>query len=281
MTLRDMPEGADLRAGKNVHWDAPSDVLARWADWPLAAAESDTGISIYEPIGFDPWTGQGVTVARVDAALRKIGNRAVTVRINSPGGDMLQGVAIYNALRKHPAKVTVEVMGIAASAASVIAMAGDEVRMGLGTLMMVHNAWGVVVGNRLELLEAAATFDKFDAAMADIYQARTGLKRSEIVALMDRETFMTADEAVKFAFADKVDNEIAARAADPKNLDASLRARRQTESALARAGYNREERAKILVEAKMVTPAAGFPQPPARDELFEAGLTRIINTLRT
>src|SRR5690606_40681426 len=106
-----------------------------------------------------------------------IGSQDITVRINSPGGDMFEGIAIYNLLRAHPAKVTVEGLGWAASAASIIAMAGDEIRMGLGSFMMVHTAWGIVIGNRHDMRDAATLFDRFDAAIADIYQARTGMKR--------------------------------------------------------------------------------------------------------
>src|SRR5690606_8810884 len=91
-------------------------------------------------------------------------------------------------------------------AASIIAMAGDDIRMGLGSFMMVHNAWGVVIGNRHDMREAATLFDQFDAAIADIYEARTGVTRSDIEQLMDAETFMTASQAVECGFADVVDD---------------------------------------------------------------------------
>jgi ATP-dependent Clp protease protease subunit len=140
--------------------------------------------------------------------LRSIGNGAVTVKINSPGGDMFEGIAIYNLLREHPAKVTIDVMGWAASAASIIAMAGDEIRMGLGTFMMVHNAWGVVVGNRHDMRDAATLFDGFDGAIADIYQARSNLDRKAIEKLMDAETFMGPTEAIDKGFADAVSEQL-------------------------------------------------------------------------
>src|SRR5690606_4398240 len=142
MSLRKLPEAQVFPRPRNYQWDAPSDVLTKWAEHPLAAvpgADGDTTISIFDVIGEDFWTGSGVTANRISAALRSIGNKDITVRINSPGGDMFEGIAIYNLLRAHPAKVTVEVLGWAASAASVIAMAGDDIRMGLGSLMMVHN----------------------------------------------------------------------------------------------------------------------------------------------
>ena len=100
--------------------------LIRWNSGVKAASEDDNTISILDPIGED-WYGNGVTSKRVSAALRAIGKTDVTVSINSPGGDYFEGLAIYNLLRDHPAKVTVKIVGIAASAASVIAMAADEV----------------------------------------------------------------------------------------------------------------------------------------------------------
>lgn len=99
--------------------------------------------------------GRGVTAKRISAALRAIGNNDVVVNINSPGGDMFEGLAIYNLLRSHSGKVTVNILGIAASAASIIAMAGDEVQMGRGAFLMIHNCWAVGVGNRHDFAKLA------------------------------------------------------------------------------------------------------------------------------
>ncbi|MEO1747503.1 MAG: head maturation protease, ClpP-related, partial [Pseudomonadota bacterium] len=176
-------------------WDAPSQALQQWADAPQAAeADNPNTISIYDVIGEDWWTGEGVTAKRIAAALRSIGENDVTVNINSPGGDMFEGLAIYNLLVEHPGAVSIRVMGLAASAASVIAMAGDEIEMGLGSFLMIHNSWGVVIGNQNDMREAADTFSKFDAAMADIYVHRSRGDRDDIEEWMDAETFMTAKE---------------------------------------------------------------------------------------
>lgn len=247
MTLRKLPQASAPARPKNFQWDAPSDVLARWAETPLAAAgDSDTTITIYDVIGEDWWSGGGFTDKRMAAALRSIGERDVTVNINSPGGDMFDGIAIYNQLVQHKGRVTVNVMGLAASAASIIAMAGDEINMATGSFLMIHNAWGVVVGNKLDMRASADVFDGFDGALADIYQARTGIKRSEIVALMDGETFMNASDAIKRGFADaQIDAaSMAARAESP--IDPALMARRQTEAALARAGFSRSDRQQVI-----------------------------------
>jgi ATP-dependent protease ClpP protease subunit len=133
MSNRNLPQAAMPARPKNFQWDAPSDVLSNWAEHPMAAASEDANsISILDVIGEDWWTGGGFTAKRASAALRSIGASDVVVNINSPGGDMFEGIAIYNLLAAHPAKVTVNVLGIAASAASIIAMAGDEILMGEG-----------------------------------------------------------------------------------------------------------------------------------------------------
>lgn len=288
MSLRSLPNAPTMARPQNYQWDAPSDVLAKWAEHPFAAApgaDADATISIFDVIGEDGWTG-GVTAKRISAALRSIGNRDVIVRINSPGGDMFEGIAIYNLLRTHPAKVTVEVLGWAASAASIIAMAGDVIRMGLGSFMMVHNAWGLVIGNRHDLREAASLFEQFDAALADIYEARTGMDRVGIERLMDAETFMTAAQAVEYGFADAVDDGVAAPSGDAKSTDRRLMARRQTEAALAKAGFTRTMRSEMLSELiGSATRDAGQPSA-ARDagdnpELNAAALQRLIDTIRS
>lgn len=282
MSLRNLPEAKTFQRPQNFQWDAPSDVLAKWAEAPMAAAsEEDNTISMLEVIGEDWWTGGGVTAKRVSAALRSIGKQDVMVKINSPGGDMFEGIAIYNLLRAHPAKVTVEVLGWAASAASIIAMAGDEIRMGLGSFMMVHNAWGVVIGNRHDMRDSAELFDGFDGAIVDIYEARTGMKRADIEKLMDAETFMGPSEAVKSGFADAVDDGITAPEGDAKNMDRGLMARRQTEAALARAGFSRETRSEMLLEMGVGARDAAH-KPAARDAGIDpVALQRLLNLMKS
>ena len=207
----------------------------------------------------------------------------MTVKINPPGGDMFEGIAIYNLLRAHKAKVTVEVLGWAASAASIIAMAGDEIRMGLGTFMMVHNAWGVVIGNRHDMREAADLFDGFDSAIVDIYEARTGMKRADVEKLMDAETFMGPSEAVEKGFADVVDDGIEQPEGDAKNMDRGLMARRQTEAALARAGFTRDKRSELLTEMGVsAAPRDASRKPAARDAGIDVtAIRQLINAMKS
>lgn len=277
MSLRKLPEAKTFPRPQNLQWDAPSDVFSRWAETPLAAADGADTITIFDVIGEDMLTGGGFTAKRMSAALRSIGNKPVTVQVNSPGGDLFEGIAIYNMLRAHPARVTVEVMGWAASAASVIAMAGDEIVMGLGTFMMVHNAWGAVVGNRHDFTEAAGLFETFDGAIADIYEARTGAKRKDIERLMDAETFMGPTEALANGFADRVDEALGGDAAASASVDTKILARRRAEGALARAGLTRSQRAELL---NNLTPAArDAGRPAARDAGVTAALEQLLSTI--
>ncbi|MCM2472144.1 Clp protease ClpP [Rhizobium sp. CG5] len=252
MSLRNLPEAKTFQRPKNFQWDAPSDVLSSWAETPRAAeGTADNVISILDVIGEDWWTGGGFTAKRASAALRSIGERDVVVQVNSPGGDMFEGIAIYNLLRAHKGKVTVQVMGWAASAASIIAMAGDEIVMGLGSFMMVHNAWGMVVGNRHDLAEAAVLFEGFDSAIADIYEARTGSDRKAIVKLMDGETFMGASDTVANKFADRVDEGLKLDGSTQNRAeDDHIRAKRRVDAAMARDGMPRSERRKMFAEMK-------------------------------
>ncbi|MBD9635958.1 Clp protease ClpP [Ensifer sp. ENS07] len=280
MSLRTLPKARTFERPQNFQWDAPSDVLARWAENPLAAADDNANtISIFDVIGEDWWTGGGFTAKRCAAALRVIGNNDVTVQINSPGGDMFEGIAIYNMLRDHPAKVTVQIMGWAASAASIIAMAADEIVMGLGTFVMVHNAWGVVVGNRHDMRESATIFDGFDSAIADIYEARTGMERKAIEKLMDAETFMGPSEAVKNGFADRVDDGLKA---EPSNSSHSeINARRRLDACLARTGVPRSERRRMLQQAAGTHDAAGETTTVTQDAGLIAAAKQLIESIRT
>jgi ATP-dependent protease ClpP protease subunit len=282
MSIRNLPQAAVPMRPQNFQWDAPSDVLGRWADSPQAAASEDAAtITIYDVIGTDWWTGEGVTTKRISAALRSIGNSPVTVNINSPGGDMFEGIAIYNLLAAHPERVTVNVMGLAASAASIIAMAGDTINLGTGSFLMIHNSWGVVIGNRHDMREAADLFDGFDGALVDIYHARTGMKKAEIAKLLDGETFMGPDQAISLGFADGTIADPAPAARAQGGPDKALLARRQTEAALARAGFSRGDRQQMISALGGAQRDASATDTAARDVgKLQPGLNALIDTFR-
>ena len=195
------------------------------------AAQDDkpAEILLYDEIG--PW---GVTAKDFAGAMAQAGAGDITVRVNSPGGSVFDGLAIYNALKAHPGAVNVVVDGLAASAASFIAMAGDTVSMAESSMMMIHNASAVVMGNRNDLRDTANVLDKVDAQMADIYAAKTGKPADEISGMMDAETWMTAAEAKDAGFCDalcaapdkktaKVDDSVVQAAAQRTRI--ALRAR--------------------------------------------------------
>lgn len=162
-------------------------------------------IWIYDDIGPD-WLGL-VSGKYVINELSKFKGKPVTVRINSPGGDVIEAQAIYNALRRHSdggGEVTIEVDALAASAASHIAMAGDTIRMAEDSMMMVHRTWTIALGNAGELRAAADVIEKMDLQLIDLYSARTGQDKSKVESLVDEETWMTANEAVDLGFADEI-----------------------------------------------------------------------------
>jgi ATP-dependent Clp protease, protease subunit len=155
-------------------------------------------IMLYGVIGsyYDDLDGKKV----VDAIKAMKGD--ISVRVNSPGGDVFDGIAIANALREHDGKVTVHVDALAASIASIIAMAGSEIVMCDGSFLMIHNPWTVAMGDASEFRKSAAILDKVAESMADIYAKKTGMERKDVFSLMDAETWFTAEEAVAAKFAD-------------------------------------------------------------------------------
>lgn len=250
MTLRQLPKLAHGRLPEAFAFQPDEDALGRWNAGVRAEQTPDNTISMLEVIGEDFWTGGGVTSKRVGAALRQIGEQDVFVDINSPGGDFFEGVTIYNMLRAHKHKVTVRILGLAASAASVIAMAGDEIQIGKAGFMMIHNAWVFAIGNRHDMQEAAATLEVFDDAMASLYADRSGQDKKQAARWMDDETWFNGDSAIEAGLADSlltVDTKIdsaAAKAADQIN------ATRRVDTALARMNVSRSERRSLIGEIK-------------------------------
>ncbi|MTH96650.1 head maturation protease, ClpP-related [Roseibium sp. RKSG952] len=251
MSLRDLPELQTGQLPKVCAFEADPDALDRWNAAVQAKDTDNSTISVLDVIGEDYWSGGGVTAKRVSAALRAIGDKDVTVEINSPGGDIFEGVAIYNALRMHPHKVTVRVLGLAASAASVIAMAGDEIQIGKAGFLMVHNAWTVTVGNRHDLLAASEMLTPFDAALAGLYADRSGVENSKASEWMDNETWFNGEQAIETGLADSL---LPADAITEDNTKAEaaqgVNATRRVDALLARTGMPRSERRALLADAK-------------------------------
>ena len=258
MSLRKLPQIQAFDRLSEELSPVPADhALARWNPGVQAATEGDeTIISIYDVIGEDSWTGEGITSKKMEGILRKIGSRDVTVNINSPGGDFFEGIAIFNLLREHPHHVTVKIMGLAASAASVIAMAGDKVQISEIGFLMVHNAWALAVGNRHDMRDAADTLEPFDDAMAGLYSTRAGIEKAEAAAWMDKETWFNGSQAIAAGLADDLLS--ATEVSETTDTGAkSLAAVRRVDAALARQGLPRSERKSLIVEMKGGKPGAG------------------------
>lgn len=160
-------------------------------------------LALYDAIGAD-FFGGGITAANIQAALDEGNYSAITLRVNSPGGDAFEGVTITNLLKSSGKPVNVIVDGLAASAASIICMAGDTVTMNDGSVMMIHEAQGFAMGDADEMRKLADTLDTVTESIADIYVAKTGLAKNTVLNLMADETWMNASEAKSKGFATAV-----------------------------------------------------------------------------
>lgn len=277
MTLKSLPAAPAGRPSALSNRDLPSAAMERWNGGIKAARQDDNSISIFDVIGADYW-GDGVTASRIAGALRSLDGADVTVNINSPGGDMFEGLAIYNLLREYKGKVTVKVLGLAASAASIIAMAGDEVQIGRGAFLMIHNCWVYAMGNRHDLAQIAADMEPFDKAMGDIYSARSGLSLDDVSAMMDGETYIGGSDAVEKGFADRLlsADEIA------DDDDSPSAALRKLDALLAKTDTPRSERRKLLKALSGSKPgAAADPEgkPGATEEINPENLQSLKNAL--
>lgn len=213
--------------------------------------ETEAEILIYDRIGKDEWTGEGATAKKFAADLKALGPvRRINVRIDSGGGNVHDGVNIYNALVRHPARVEVDIDGAALSAASIIAMAGDEIRIAANASMMIHNPMTIAMGDAGEMRKAAEVLDKMKAGLVTTYAARTKHPAEHIAALMDAETWMIGEEAVTAGFADSV----TAAKSISNSYDLSMY-RRGREMAAVLAGM-RDKEARSRVAAQRMRLAA-------------------------
>ncbi|MBV4531000.1 ATP-dependent Clp protease proteolytic subunit [Pseudomonas sp. SWRI107] len=229
--------------------------LDKWNPAIQAAVEntSDT-ITVYGVIGED-WYGEGVTLKRIDAALRAIGERDVTVYINSPGGDMFEGIAIYHRLQEHSHQVTTKVLGMAASAASIVFLAGKKREVASSAFLMIHNCWTWLAGNRHYLRDIADDMEEFDAAMADLYAETSGQPAEDMAELMDDETYIRGKRAVELGLATGLlsSSEVTERETEDAAQANALKA---MDVALAKGGMPRSERRELFASFKSGMPRA-------------------------
>lgn len=177
--------------------------------WNFKAIDKTTGeLTLYGEISNDTWYGDEVTPKEFKAGLDSLGDiETLNVYINSPGGDVFAGQTIYSILKRHKAHKNIYVDGLAASIASVIAMAGSTIFMPKNSMMMIHNPWTFGVGNASDFRKLAEDLDKIRESLISAYEDRSALMRDEIIDIMDKETWLTASECEAYGFCDVVEEE--------------------------------------------------------------------------
>jgi ATP-dependent Clp endopeptidase proteolytic subunit ClpP len=187
------------------YWNKPIDK----ADWYKieALSEDSTEVMIYDVIGW-PFNDAGEIIR----ALAGINTKTVTVRINSPGGDVFDAMAIFNALQSHKSKIITRIESLAASAASFIALAGKEVQAYQNAMVMIHDPWVLAAGNQYDLREIADILEKISGNMVDIYSQNSKVGKKEIREMLKAETWFTAKEAREKGFVDTIIDGKAAKA---------------------------------------------------------------------
>jgi ATP-dependent Clp protease protease subunit len=177
--------------------------------WNLKALDENTGeLTLYGEISNETWWGDEVTPKEFKADLDKLGEiDTLNIYINSPGGDVFAGQAIHSMIKRHKAHKNVYVDGLAASIASVIAMAGDTIFMPKNAMMMIHNPWTIGMGNSTEFRKLAEDLDKIRESLIAAYEGHSALTRDEIISIMDAETWLTASECEEYGFCDVVKEE--------------------------------------------------------------------------
>ena len=182
-------------------------------------------IYIYDQIG-----GNGIVALDVIKQLSDL-DGDIDVHINSGGGSVSQGIAIYNALKEYEGQVHVFVDGLAASISSIIAMAGDTLTMAEGSLMMVHEVWTEIAGNAGELRKEAEVLEKHTNTILDIYESNTPLSRAEIKKMLEAETWLTAEEAYELGIATDISG--ALKQAASVNINSFMNAPKELEAIIA------------------------------------------------
>ena len=239
-------------------------------------------IWIYEQIGEDFWTGGGVTAKSFQKELAGIKASQIDLHINSPGGEVFDGITIHNLIKQHPANVTAYIDGLAASIASVIALAGDTVIMAENALFMIHNPWGFAMGDATEMRKTADLLDKIGGSLVTAYASKSGKPDDEISAIMNAETWMTAQEAKDAGFIDEISEQMdlaacakfvpAMQKAKFKNIPENLSGSKQTptareaEKALRDVGFTQAQAKVVLAEGFKGFQRDVDPQPEKAPE---------------
>lgn len=278
MSLRRLPRIENLARHDDGEDDlCPSDRELR--EWEarlsvrLKAPAEGASLDIFTPIGKNPFTGEGINAQDVTVFLKKA-TGDVTVNINSPGGSYFEGAAIYSLLLDHKGKVIVNVLGAAASAASLIAMAGDTIRISKGGAIMIHNSQAGVSGDRHDVAALADALEGIDDAIRSIYSARTGQTDAALDKMMTPAigTWLFGQEAIDKGFADEMladDATVEDKSQKTRTQSSTRSARAELDAHLSSRGLSRSRRRELLRDAfpeKLTMPPEN-EKPPAFAEL--------------
>lgn len=243
--------------------EAPPQAVEMWNYRIVPSNKTENEIDIFGDIG-ESFFSEGNTIKEIKNQLKSIGKNPVTVNINSPGGSLFEGVAIYNAFRSHESDVTMNVIGIAASAAALIVMAGTEIKIAPMASMMIHNTQIAAFGDRNFLQNRVNLMSKFDQSLVDMFAKRTNNKNSDVTRMMDLETWFVGDGAVEKGFADSM--------LDPDQTKEDSNAKtensanwRKLDARLASIGMSRKNRRKVINDLRESEKALYTPKPGAGD----------------
>lgn len=241
--------------------------MAKKTFWKFVKNESNQSELILEGVvASESWYGDEVTPKQFRDELNE--HRGdLTVRVNSPGGDVYAGIQIYNMLKDHDGQITVVVDALAASIASVIAMAGDKIVMNTGSQMMIHKPWTMAIGDSDDMRETADYLEKVGDSIIPIYASRTGKTKEEISALLEGDYWMNADEAVEMGFADEA---IEGKTRLSDSIRNALRNITEVENAVMQPAMSLRTKLEVENEQEEVADVTNEPETTVADASEEA-----------
>ena len=208
----------------------------------------------------------GVTSEEIASFLRENKNKDVQIRINSVGGSVTEGVAIYNLLKAHNGKVEIAIDSICASIATIIALAGDSIKMNLGSIFMIHNPWSMAFGESEDFRKEAEVLDKFKETLVSIYMTKFNGSEEEIVEMMNSESWLSDKEAMKFGFVDSIEQELKISASIKYDLNKYFNSIPKKENIMKE---KKEEAPEVKAEAPEVKAEETKVEEPAEETTEE------------
>lgn len=237
--------------------------MNRFWNWVNNEESGEDELILSGVIAEESWWGDEITPKIFKAELSRYKGKNITVWINSPGGDVFAASQIYTSLMEHMGDVTIKIDGIAASAASVVAMAGTKTLMSPTSVLMVHNPWALAIGESSDMIHMAGVLDEIKETIMNAYEIKTGMQRAKISRMMDEETWMNAKKALEEGF---IDGMLYSDKAQSEKLSASF-------------GYSRVSLYNCLVEKfKSQTPEIVTPSPDFKElysQLYENRMRRL------